>query len=252
MSTPTPPDEHGRPEDLDRRDALRKLAVGGAVVWSAPLIAKTAHAASATSCTNNVLDWNGFTANTTFSSTTVGGVTFSLSPNPASSAFFGGTSALGTNRNIRTGPQGGQAGQALRFEQTPINNGGQNIIFNFSQTVYNVNYTITDIDNSIGGGWSDRIQIVSPTNYTFTVPPQANDGQPTATADTFTVIGDGTAADRFRNGNNNYNYLNDFDNGNVTLTFPGPLTQIHMQFRCGSTQGGGNQLINVLNIGFCS
>lgn len=249
MTTPTPiVDDRAHLEALDRRAALRKLAVGGAVVWSAPLIAKTAHAASATSCTSNVLDWNDFTADTEFTDATVGGVTVTLEP----STFFGGTTALGTNRNIRTGPQGGVAGQALRFEQTPIEDGGQVITLSFSQTVFTVSFTITDIDNSIGGGWSDRIEVISPTNYTFTVPPQSDDDIPTSTTDTNTVIGDGTAGDRFRNSNNNYNYLNQYDNGNVTLTFPGPLTQIQIHFLCAATDGGGNQLINVLPLGFCS
>ncbi|MCB0965103.1 MAG: hypothetical protein KDA98_17635, partial [Acidimicrobiales bacterium] len=88
MTTPTPTaDDTGRPDGIDRRDALRKLAVGGAVVWSAPLIAKTAGATSASSCTTNVVDWELYNVGDTFTSTTVGGITMSIN----SPDFFGGS-----------------------------------------------------------------------------------------------------------------------------------------------------------------
>ncbi|MCU1496993.1 MAG: hypothetical protein JWM47_946 [Acidimicrobiales bacterium] len=226
---------------MDRRQALRKLAVGGAIVWTAPLLSKTAHAAGATSCTSHVLDWNGFTVGSTFSSATVAGVTATLKP----SSFFGGTTALASNGTIRVGPQGGVPGQALHFEQKPVNNGGQLITLGFSQTVYSVSFTITDIDN-LNNAWSDRIVVISPTNFTFTKPA------------TSTVIGAGTATGTttttgmFRNSQASNNISNASDAGNVTLTFPGPLTEFGFEFRSANPAGGANQLINLTNIGFCS
>ena len=226
---------------VGRRDALRKLAVGGAVVWSAPLIARTASAASATSCVNRVVNFNTFTTGATFSSLNVGGTTMTLSP----SVFSGGTAALGTNRTIVASPQGGVATKALRFEQTPVNNGGQLITLSFSQTVYSVTFTITDIDN-LDGSWSDRIVINAPTTFTVTKPAGS------------TVIGAGTASGAstttgpLRNSNADNNFPNTSAGGNAILSFPGPLTSLSFRFSCANEDGGQNQLINVTNMSFCS
>jgi hypothetical protein len=228
---------------LDRRKLLKRLAVGSAVVWSSPMVSRTAFAATAASCVPLVLDWNTFEPGTTFTSANVGGTTVTLT-----TSFFGGTTALGTNRTVRAGPQGGVPGRALRFEQTPNNNGGQLITIGFSEDVFNVSFTITDIDNFFnlsGNGWSDRIVVITPTNYSYSMPAGS------------TVIGAGTATGTtittgpFRNSVANNNYPNSSPGGNVTLTFPGPLTQFQFQFRCASVDDGSNQLINLTNISFC-
>ena len=226
---------------LDRRQLLARLAVGGAIAWGAPLIAKTAQAASPTSCVNYTLDWSTLgTPGTTFSSATVGGTTITLD----ASTYFGGTTGINNNRKIIAAPIGGINSQGIQFEQTPINGGGQNISFSFSQAVYNVSFTITDID-TLSGNWSDRIIVVSPTNYTWSIPSGS------------TVIGAGTASGTttttgpFRNSNNDLNYANASNGGNVTLTFPGPLTNFKLQFACSTISGGSNQLIKISPIAFC-
>lgn len=233
---------------LDRRSALRRLAVGGAIVWSAPLISSTAFAAGPTSCVNATFDWNTLgSPGTTFSSATVNGVTLTLDP----STFFGGTTARSTNRTIIASPIGGLNTQGIQFEQTPINGGGQNISFSFSTSVYNVSFTITDIDD-LNGNWSDRITIVSPTNYTYSIPTSFVGGGPAGS-----IIGAGTASGTttttgpFRNSNTNNNYSNSQNNGNVTLNFPGPLTNISLKFSCAALSGGTNQLIKISPMAFC-
>lgn len=251
-----PNQAHAAPDDaraldgLDRRQALQRLVVGGAIVWSAPLISRTAYAAGPTSCTNNVVDWNSgsFTTGQTFSSTTVNGTTITLGP----SSFFGGSAARSTNRTIIASPIGGYASRGLQLEQDAVTNGGQDVALNFSKTVYSVSFTITDIDN-LNNGWSDRVAITSPATYTFSVPTTFVGGGPTGA-----VIGNGknvsptsNAVGPFRNSNTNFNYSNSQNNGNVTLSFPGPLTSIGLRFSCVSQQGS-NQLIKFSNISFCA
>ena len=227
------------PSGLDRRDALKKLAVGGAIAWSAPMIAKTAYAAGPTSCVTGTVDFNSYATGATFTSATVNGITMTLEP----SVFYGGSAARATNRTIIGSPVGGITSKGLRFEQDAVTGGGQEITLTFSQAVYNVTFFITDIDN-LTGGWTDRIIILNPTNYTYTVPTGSN------------VIGAGTATGTttttgpFRNSNTNNNYPNSSGAGNVLIDFPGPLTEFKMRFQCAGQQSS-NQLINLGNISFC-
>ena len=233
--------EHPPRPSFSRRRVVQQLAAGGAIVWTAPLIAKTAYAASAASCTDRVLSWNAFTAGSTFSSTTIAGVTVTLGP----STFYGGSSALGTNRTIRSGPQGGVPGNALRLEQTPVNGGGQIVTFTFSQQVFNVTFTVTDLDN-VAGNWSDRLVVLDPATFTGSAPAGS------------TVIGAGTASGNqsttgpYRNSQADNNIPNTSNAGNIRLTFPGPLTQVQLRYVCASPSGGQNQLVNITNIGFCA
>jgi hypothetical protein len=226
------------PTDPSRRDALRKLAIGGALAWSAPLIASTAHAAGPTSCVGAEIDFNDYAVGDTFTSATVNGITMTLGP----SAFYGGSAARATNRTIIASPIGGIDSRGLRLEQDAVTGGGQEISLTFSQAVYNVSFVVTDID-TLNNGWSDRIIVVTPTVYSYAAPPGS------------TVIGNGTASGTtsttgpFRN-TESFNYLNPSNGGNVTLTFPGPLTTFTMRFQCASQQGS-NQLINLSNISFC-
>lgn len=255
MVTSSDPEHDAVPGQLDdttieRRQALKRLAVGGAIVWTAPLISRTAFAAGPTSCTNNVIDWNSgsFTTGQTFNSTTVGGTTITLSP----STFFGGSAARATNRTIIAAPIGGVASRGLQLEQDAVTGGGQEISLTFSTTVYSVSFVITDIDNSTGN-WTDRVSIIEPATFSFAVPTSFVGGGPAGV-----VIGNGknvAATDStvgpFRNSNTNNNYNNSQNNGNVTVTFPGPLTTITLRFACAGQQGN-NQLIKFSNISFCS
>jgi hypothetical protein len=243
MAIPLDAPASPNPREADgesRRDVLRKLAIGGAIAWSAPLIASTAHAAGPTSCEGAEIDFNDYAVGDTFTSATVNGITMTL----GASSFFGGSAARATNRTIIGSPIGGIDSKGLRLEQDAVNGGGQEISLTFSQAVYNVTFVITDIDNSEGTtGWSDRIVIVEPTVYSYSFPTGS------------TVIGAGTATGStpttgpFRN-SENFNYLNPSPGGNVTVVFPGPLTTFTMRFQCADRQGR-NQLINLSNISFC-
>lgn len=219
----------------DRRDALRKLAVGGAIVWSAPMITSSISAAAAASvpaCTPRVLDWDIWATGSTFTSSNVFGTTVALS-----STFSGGTAALGTNRTIVAAPQGGINQKALRFEQTPISNGRQTVTFTFSAPVKSVSFSFFDIDN-LTGNWSDRIVILT-TPFGYAIPA------------TSTITGNGTAATPFQNSQSNANLPNTSGAGNVTVSLAGPLSAFSFTFGCGAVAGGQNQLINIGDISFC-
>ena len=231
-TSPQTPPQIGS-SSFDRREALRRLAVGSAVVWSAPLISQTAFASSATSCVNRVLNWNNFAAGSTFNSTVVSGTTITLS----GSAFFGGSAARPANRTIRAAPIGAINTRGLELNQDAVEDGGQVISLTFSQTVWAVSFTITDVDRS-EDNWSDRVSILPPATFGFSFPPGSG------------VSGAGTLANPFRN-TTNFNYDDNSPAGNVLVTMPGPLTTITIRFACASDDGS-NQRINFTNILFCA
>lgn len=87
-----------------------------------------------------------------------------------SPSFYGGCNATAPDRTIQSGP----FGNGIMFEQKPAINGGQIITFSFSHMVYNYSFLLTDIDSGLDDngiyGWSDRIVLVTPMSYTYTLP----------------------------------------------------------------------------------
>ena len=115
----------------------------------------------------------------------------------------------------------------------------------FSYPVYNVSFTITDIDNQ-NNSWSDRV--------TFTPVPTSNskpvnNGNPR-------VIGNGASAGNtnttgpFRNNNTDTNLDDSSNRGNVTVSWTGPITSIVLDFWC-AAEDGSNQRICIGDINFC-
>lgn len=237
--------------DLARRQALAKIGIGGALVWSAPLISATAHAQTVPSgCFLRTLDWSTFTLGSTFTSTTVGGVTVSLS-----TTFGTNTTAQAGNRTIVAGPQGGLTGQFLRLNQTARadTNNGQTVTFTFSPAITSLSFTVTDIDN-LNNGWSDRIQ-VNTAGFGYTVPTGSSvigigaAGNGTGGTTTDGNGGSNTGTGSFRNSVNSQNFAPADDDGNLVLTHAGPITSFAFRFWCGS-YAGSNQLINISNLTF--
>ena len=64
---------------IDRRALLRRMAVGGAVVWATPMMQSVASAQAVGSCGTGLLDWDTFTTGSHFTSTVVGTTTVSIS-----------------------------------------------------------------------------------------------------------------------------------------------------------------------------
>lgn len=150
--------------------------------------------------------------------------------------------ARSTNKTIRDPLQGGVNEKALRFEQTPVSGGGQTIRMTWNKQVRNVTFSFFDIDNSTSSGWSDRI-VINTTPFTF------------ETTDVFpgsTVNGAGTSDDPFKNTQTNNNLPNTSDQGNLQVTWAGPLFFVEFQFKCAAAASGGtNQLINISDVSFC-
>ena len=229
-SAPTALDHVGE----SRRDALRKLAVGGAIVWAAPMIQASmpAAASASTLCTTHKIDWDLLTVGSTFTATTVSGVTMSAT------STFSGTTARSTNFTIVGAQQGGINQSALRLEQNPHNGGYQQVKFHFSTPVKNVTFSFFDIDN-LNSAWSDRIIIVT-TPFTFAVPGGS------------TVNGAGTTASPFKNTQASNNLPNTSGAGNVQVTCAGPISDFVFRFQCATPENGTNQLIDVSDVSFCS
>lgn len=223
---------------LDRRALLRRIAVGGAVVWSTPMLQSVASAQALPSCGfPKTLDWDTLPTNSIFTSTSVLGTTVSMAISGVTN-----TTLLPDNGRILNTQAGGQVPtqKHLRFEMTPDNDSATNgsrqtITFTFSQPVTNVSFRFFDIDN-LNDAWGDRI-VINTTPFTF------------STAGS-TVIGAGTNTNRFRNSQASNNLPATSDDGNVQVSFAGPLTSFSFTYRNEGEEGGQNQLISISDITF--
>lgn len=216
---------------LTRRRLLRAGVAGAGIAWVAPVVLSTP-AAAQVSCASVKLDWDTFAVGTTFTSTTIGGVTVTLTVAPLS-----GTTLLPTNRQVFAGPAGGVTENYLRFEMQPTARGiGQIITFTFSASVSNLSVSLYDID-ALEGGWRDRI-LINTTPFGFTFPTGS------------TVQGAGVAGDQFRNQLTNVNVSNTSNQGNVDLTVAGPTTSLSFRYTNGNQTGGGNQWIGFSDLTF--
>lgn len=230
------------PGTLDRRALLRRMAVGGAVLWAAPSFHSVASAQALPSCGPGVLDWDDLATNTAFSSTVVNGTTVAMTITDVVN-----TTLLAENGRVRPGPAGGIYEKYLRFDMTPANgttdNGSrQTITFSFSNPVSLVQFSFFDIDNTSSGfffptGWGDRIVMNTP-GYLHSAPPGS------------TVVGTGTNGDRFRNTQANNNLADTSGAGNLLITYNGPISQFSFTYRNEGRSGAGNQQIGLSDIAF--
>lgn len=233
---------------VTRRDALKKAAVGGAILWAAPVITSLpASAATPSGCVPVDVDFG--VPGSVFSATTIAGVGISRG-----TAMDGGSSPMGDNLTVVQN-QGGLSGSFIKLNQTAVENGGQTLTLNFSQPVTNVSFAITDIDNqshpgdgdgSTLVGWSDRVTI-NTGGYTYTTAGsvvgvgQPGNGSGTQSPDSG---GDNFATGAFRNTATD-NVGDTSSAGNVFLTFAGPLTSLSLRFWCGERDG----IVEQINIG---
>ena len=217
-----------------RRAFLRRAAIVGAVAWTAPIVLSSTDIAGAVGSCAAVLDWDTFTTGAMFTSAVVSGVTVTLSV-----VALSGTTLLATNRTVRAASNGSVNQKALQFQQDPDAVGiGQTIAFSFSKSVRNVSFTLYDIDNTTGNGWGDRVQ-VNTSGYTFSIP---SDG---------TVTGNGGSGNnQFRNTQTNNNLGDASDQGNVTLTYAGPISSFQFTYRNAANTGGPNMRIAISDISF--
>jgi len=195
-----------------RRQILAAMAAGAAGGLAAPLIRTVPAAAQVVgSCAVEVLDWETLPKDGIFVSTDVNGITISLT-----TVKLGDVDFKSDNGKVKDTEIGGQPKQhVLMLEMKPKELlAGQLVTFTFSQPVINVTMPIYDIDNK-KNQWSDRV--VPSTPFTFAVPAGS------------TVIGTGTGADPFRNGDPGEVKKKD-PFGNLLLSWPGPVTSVSFEY----------------------
>lgn len=218
---------------LDRRALLRRMAVGGAVVWATPMMQSVASAQAAASCGLGVLDWDTFTTGSIFSSTVVGNTTVTITAVPAA-----GTTLFASNRQVTNGPAGNVNEKYLRFEMTPNAAGRSQIItISFSNPVTNLAFSLFDID-AVTDAWRDELFINAP-GYTWNIPVGSN-----------VVKGTGVNINRFRSSNTNNNVPNTSNAGNLGLGHAGPISSFVITYTNGNQSGGFNQWVGMSDITF--
>jgi hypothetical protein len=231
-------------EGMSRRQALARIGVGGAVIWASPVLSNVA-LAGPTSCHPVQLNWDEYAAGAVFTSATLGGNTVSFAQQ-----FYGGSSSTtsdsGPDWRVINGPRGGISGRFWHLNQNAVTNGGRRMTISFSYPVYNVSFTITDIDTD-NNAWSDRVSF-TPLPTSFSTPGYNNGAR---------VIGVGTATNgtnanngAFRNADTDNNLSDSSNRGNLTVNWAGPISSIELNFWCGP-EDGSNQRICIGDINFC-
>ena len=221
---------------IDRRALIRRLAVGGAVVWASPMMQSVASAQAVQSCSTGpvVLNWDAFATNTVFSSATVAGLTVTIT-----AVAGGGATLWNPNRVVRDGPSGGVNEKYLRFEMVPnAQNIFQTITITFSRPVTNLSFEVFDIDSISNPGWRDEL-LLPTTGTTWSIPA----GSAVARVGT-------TTPPLFRNNNNNNNVDYTSPGGNLNVFHVGSTSSLVMTYRNGNQTGGGNQYIGIGDITF--
>lgn len=209
-----------RPGRVSRRRVTAGLA------WSAPAILMAADAPAAAAskvCSPVTLTWRNFaTVSSPFTTGTVGGVTVSLTQTnkvntitssstlPVNGAIYRSVSDGITSTSI-----GGFA-RPLAFSMQPTTDGaGTQPMLTFSQPVTKLSFTLIDIDTDSGNGdtFRDQVTILTPG---------------------FTVNSIGSAVTRSGNVFTGTALVDNVDgstNGNVRLTWSGPVSSVGFDYR---------------------
>lgn len=233
--------------EMDRRTLLRRGSIAAAATgaaWVTPAITSTPALAGA-SCLQQA----------SFAWTSLGGDDTIVPVSPTPFASYGalgpgypaltisqsftafGTPAAGlapqTGRT-KTGDFGG-ANSCYRQSMTcDAANEGWDSTFTFSVPVWNLRFSLYDID--IGSGtYIDEAYITSTSAFTFTLPAGG------------TVTGNGTSTDRWIGSTV---VGNTSTAGNVNITFAGPVTSFTLSFRSGNNSNT-TQAIGLGDLQFC-
>lgn len=217
------------PRGIDRRTVVRSAA------WTVPVIAASAQvpafAASCNQLYDGVLDLAASPPQYVQSTLRRGDATVPLSGaggtiDIAFRSVFTNYTPNNNNLSVIAGPTGGINLPGLNFGYSftdltvsgdPANN--ETINITFTRSVYNLVFTITDIDN--GGPDSKDAVAIEGAAFTY----EANGLLPGSLVD-----GSGTVGDPFRTaGTANYDNRND-NMGNVRITMLGPVTTFSIRY----------------------
>lgn len=202
----------------DLASPSRRTVVRGAA-WSVPVIAvaTAAPAFAASPCPTVTLSWASLGNGTQFSSTTVGGVTVTLT--------LSGASGAANNRTVSTTQTGAQSSN-LRFYSTNVVLSSQTATLSFTRNgqavqVANLAFSLLDIDSG-SNSWYDQV-VVNTGGFGYQV------------VNTSVVSGQGSALDAFRPANNNTSASSPgtSSNGNVNLTWTGRLSSVQFTYSQG-------------------
>lgn len=178
-----------------------------------------------------VLDWSARPATNLLSSSdsaTAGGVTVTTSGAGAGSA---------TSRSVQIAPaatQNGHSGIVQSIMDATTDNGSvsNTVTFTFSRPVYNLSFTVVDIDGGTNRGWNDLIQFTPFPVATFT------GSNVTYNPATGQAASNGAAVSNAT--------------GDLTVSFAGPVTSVTVQHIAVNAQGNnpGSQVISIDDLTF--
>jgi hypothetical protein len=230
--------------ELDRRQFVQKAGIGAAAagaLWVAPSVVGYNAAFAGTSCLQkDTLNWNNQTAGNAPVAVTFPAVGSypALTVTP-SLGTIGTPAADTTNYKVSNAPEGGFTGNSLRLGMTCNAAGeGYSVTFTFTHPVYNLSFTIADIDREVSGrtGWQDSVSLTGGT-FTFT--------KATGSA----ITGTGVTGDPWL-GQGTGGVANTSNLGNVTPTFSTPVTSITITYLSGNVLGA-LQFIAIYNMTWC-
>ena len=231
---------------IERRTFLRRAGLGAATagaVWAAPSITGFDAAFAGASCAREeTLDWSSFANGFAFTSQNYPAVPgYPAVTLTVTTTLVGTPNPTGTNATVQPGTFGSLPGKYYLLQGTPANTtSGFNTTIAFTVPVFNVRFTLLDIDRQNGGGglgWQDRLWF-DPTPAGIT----------TVKNDATRVFGTGTSANPWT-GLQNTNVANGSPNGNVAVTIP-TTSGVALRYRAGDLLTVA-QRIGIANITFC-
>jgi hypothetical protein len=237
---------------LDRRDFVKKAGLGAAgagALWVAPSVLGYNAAFAGTSCLQqDTFDWSvnppaGIGATMPMSKTyaAVGSypaVTFSASL----AAVNGPGAGNNPSQQVVNSTFGGFTGDFYKLSMTnTANTQGYDVTFSWTRTIYNLRFTLVDIDRFLDTGttgFQDRVWLTGPSAWTSTRGSEIGGTAGTA-ADPWVGTGNTDVAAGSANGN-----------VNVTANPAAGLTSVVIHYRAGDLLRDV-QSIGILNLTWC-
>jgi hypothetical protein len=238
--------------NIDRREFVKKAGLGAAgagALWVAPSVLGIDAAFAGASCLQqDSIIWSSFGGNGTAMPTSIPYA--AVGSYPALTVTLavttsGTITASGDNKTIQSNvPDGGGAfpgdggfntGSVLMLHMRAGSaNQGQDLTFSFSVPVYNLKFTLVNIDFG-AGSWQDRLWIDGAAFTAQLSPTTEITGGPGTSQATEWIgsAGSGTT-----------------NSGNVAVTMAGPVTSFTIHYRTG-TPNGGTQHVSVNNVTWC-
>jgi len=238
---------------MDRRDFLAKAGVGTAAagaLWAVPSVAGFDAAFAGASCARTgIVDWDTYSVGTVWASQffAAAGSHPALTVSTAGPAVQAGTPTAGADNGQVAAPTFGGIAERYYILRMTCNAAGEgfNVTFTFSTAVWNLRFSILDIDRSDQGGttgWQDLVWVTQTgagPAFTFTGPGTAPN----------TVTGLGTNGNRWT-GNGGTNIPDTSTNGNANLIFAGPVTSVTIRYVSGDRLDVA-QRIGISDLTFC-